>query len=94
MNNYLDVGISIGRTRRRKPMNTTSKREEHRSQERKEPSAERKEETSDVYKKRENRRTKGKIHMTERKENVHRNDMDITNACKVKRRDGVHHLTS
>ena len=48
-------------------MNTTSKREEHRSQERKEPSAERKEETNDVYKKRENRRTKGKIHMTERK---------------------------
>ena len=61
MNNYLDVGISIGRTRRRKPMNTISKREEHRSQERKEPSVERKEETSDVYKKRENRRTKGKM---------------------------------
>ena len=60
MNNYLDVGISIERTRRRKPMNTTSKREEHRTQERKEPSVERKEKTSDVYKKRDDRRTKGK----------------------------------
>jgi len=60
INNYLDVGISIERIRRRKSMDTTSKREEHRAQERKEPSVERKEKISDVYKKRDNRRTKGK----------------------------------